>query len=777
MVTVDSGILLALALIPSLVSSQSIRARRMNPRNYGKGIQQGDRWIPCGDEYCHPNRGKCVDQPNGESECECIDGWEGDGRECMKDRDECVKDDPCPDNATCSNTSPDSHPYPFYKCECNDGFFSTSTDKHGDAVCTDSPPVSNIEEYPKESTLDECYSRCPWQRGDCFENANGNYECVCDDGYTYDNDEDECKDIDECDEDYPCPPKDEGGFCVDYDPDHPEFQKWKCGCRKGYIATGIDEHGATGCKPEFTSSSTVASAPCDNNACCEEETCVNDTDGTGYTCQCNTPTGVCCIVEVTENHQDISGVEEPESEPLPESEPCDGRCNDANQECGPNNICICKDGYFPPAGVGGTCQPQNECADSNRNDCDKNANCIEKDPGYSCECKDGYEGDGFNCQDVDECNDKRLNNCNSDEVCINKGGSYECRKITRPPTKAPTNAPKIAQLAIPESLSPSLSSVPSLVPSKLSSTSPSQRQFSSIGKGAVVVGRPFVDKHGNTHLASADVQDDVFWSADCPSNINVKSANHTAAAMNALGKDWTRRALGEHASIASFAAFTIALMSNQAPPQLISESLAAAEDEYRHAETSFEIASLILGEPVEPQAIPPSSHDFGYNLADLALGTAEEGCIGETLSALKAAQEVDEGIDAYDGITDEMKAFLKDKVKTIVLEESRHAMLAWRTVSWVCQEDKLACNETVQKKLAPENLVLALDSFFPEAETQKARMEGEKIFKLLVPYVVNLETNWAVECNDVDESSRVDTEKSLVEQLANIIVEGVICEG
>jgi hypothetical protein len=43
-----------------------------------------------------------------------------------------------------------------------------------------------------------------------------------------------------------------------------------------------------------------------------------------------------------------------------------------------------------------------------------------------------------------------------------------------------------------------------------------------------------------------------------------------------LGEEWKNRAEGEHASIASFAAFTIALMSNQAPPALIQDALSAA---------------------------------------------------------------------------------------------------------------------------------------------------------------------------------------------------------
>ena len=282
-----------------------------------------------------------------------------------------------------------------------------------------------------------------------------------------------------------------------------------------------------------------------------------------------------------------------------------------------------------------------------------------------------------------------------------------------------------------------------------------------------------MDKTGKLLVASAGVNNDASWSADCPSDLN--DSNTTIAANKALGKDWTKRALGEHASIASFAAFTLALMSNQAPPNLISDSLTAAADEYRHAQTSFEIASLLLGDTVEPKAIPPSSHEFGYDRVSLALSTAEEGCIGETLSALEAAREVDAKIDAYEGINDETKALLKDKVQTIVLEESRHAMLAWRTVAWVCQEDKDACKEVLDNKLTPAKMNSALGRFFGAAgEENKARIEGEKIFNILVPYVENQEEA-KVDCDGIDTDMGFDGKTGLLDQLANMIVNGVVC--
>jgi hypothetical protein len=81
-----------------------------------------------------------------------------------------------------------------------------------------------------------------------------------------------------------------------------------------------------------------------------------------------------------------------------------------------------------------------------------------------------------------------------------------------------------------------------------------------------------------------------------------------------LVEDWTQRALGEHSSVASFSVFSIALMTNQAPSDLVNDALNAGLDEVRHAKTSFEIASVLAGRDVRPGPLPPSSHEFHGDL-------------------------------------------------------------------------------------------------------------------------------------------------------------------
>src|SRR5699024_10989536 len=66
------------------------------------------------DNSCSIN-GQCTNSP-GSYQCECDEGFEGDGFNCS-DVDECQSDDNnCSANAQCANT------IGSYQCECNEGF-------------------------------------------------------------------------------------------------------------------------------------------------------------------------------------------------------------------------------------------------------------------------------------------------------------------------------------------------------------------------------------------------------------------------------------------------------------------------------------------------------------------------------------------------------------------------------------------------------------------------------------------------------------------------------
>lgn len=216
-------------------------------------------------------------------------------------------------------------------------------------------------------------------------------------------------------------------------------------------------------------------------------------------------------------------------------------------------------------------------------------------------------------------------------------------------------------------------------------------QYAEIQCRQAVIGRPFINVNGDLIQAEARVMDEPEWnfaSQDKPSPIDTEEKSK----YQAEGMDWTNRALGEHSSIASFALFTIDLMTNNAPPYLIADALQAAMDEYRHARTSFDMASLLTQQNISPGPLPPTSHSFEQDLRGLALRAAEEGCVDETISAMLAAAEVMK-------LTQEdrtMPGQWKEKVEIIAREEARHSALAWRTVDWVCSVDSITCDEVIQ---------------------------------------------------------------------------------
>ena len=218
-----------------------------------------------------------------------------------------------------------------------------------------------------------------------------------------------------------------------------------------------------------------------------------------------------------------------------------------------------------------------------------------------------------------------------------------------------------------------------------------------------VIGRPFVDATGGSLQAMPYVEagEQSLTGESLGKIYSSRRGNVTSHGRYLLVEDWTQRALGEHASVASFSAFSIALMTNQAPRDLVSDALKAGLDEVRHAKTSFDIASILAGRDVRPGPLPPSSHEFHGDLRALALGVAREGCVDETLSAFAATFEVDHITEVlekeiqdslYSNIERDTLAFIRDELVKIAMDESNHSALAWRTLNWVCTVDPGACD-------------------------------------------------------------------------------------
>ncbi len=140
-----------------------------------------------------------------------------------------------------------------------------------------------------------------------------------------------------------------------------------------------------------------------------------------------------------------------------------------------------------------------------------------------------------------------------------------------------------------------------------------------------------------------------------------------------LARAWEQDGLLEHASVASFARFSIELMSFGAPADLVALAHEAALDEIRHARACFALASAYRGTPVAPTALPvPSALTLATSLAALARAAVEEGVIGETLASLMAAEEA--------SLTED--PVVRGVLEGIASDEARHAELAVRAVVW-----------------------------------------------------------------------------------------------
>ncbi len=145
----------------------------------------------------------------------------------------------------------------------------------------------------------------------------------------------------------------------------------------------------------------------------------------------------------------------------------------------------------------------------------------------------------------------------------------------------------------------------------------------------------------------------------------------------ALAEAWLSNALMEHASIAAFARFTLELLAVGAPADLIRDSNAAALDETRHAAQCFALASRYAGDALGPGPLVVDGALDGVSLEKLVVTTIAEGCIGETIAAIEAAER---GAHATDPVVREVLAGISE-------DETRHAELAWRFVAWALARD------------------------------------------------------------------------------------------
>ncbi|HVY49853.1 MAG TPA: ferritin-like domain-containing protein [Minicystis sp.] len=202
--------------------------------------------------------------------------------------------------------------------------------------------------------------------------------------------------------------------------------------------------------------------------------------------------------------------------------------------------------------------------------------------------------------------------------------------------------------------------------------SPSQCCY-AVTESYCELGRPFVVAGRRRVAAIAARAAARDWS---DARLTPDTAGLSAEAREALAAAWSADGLLEHASVAAFSRFSLELMALGAPRDLVRGAHEAALDEVRHAELCFALASAYAGAAVEPERLDVGVDlDLARDLASLAVRAFDEGCVGETIAAIVAAEQLAHATDPA----------VRAALERISADEARHAELAWRTAAWAVE--------------------------------------------------------------------------------------------
>jgi len=167
------------------------------------------------------------------------------------------------------------------------------------------------------------------------------------------------------------------------------------------------------------------------------------------------------------------------------------------------------------------------------------------------------------------------------------------------------------------------------------------------------------------------------YRTDWVTPLGVSVAGLNRKTRRALAKHWSGVAAMEHASVASFARFSLQLMALGAPPELLLETQAAGADEVQHARTTFGIASAFAGVDVGPGPLSLDGVTMNTDTLSILRGLVMEACVGETLGVAEAHAAADAATDPA----------ISAALRQIAEDETRHSALAWKTLRWMLEEN------------------------------------------------------------------------------------------
>jgi hypothetical protein len=185
----------------------------------------------------------------------------------------------------------------------------------------------------------------------------------------------------------------------------------------------------------------------------------------------------------------------------------------------------------------------------------------------------------------------------------------------------------------------------------------------------IACGRPFL-VDGHARLAPVAARSDYGTVlAPCLDGLD-------AVARARLSHAWLDVGRMEHASIAAFARFCLQLLELGAPHALLVAAQTAMADETEHTRLAFGLASHYAGKRLGPGALPLDGALRESRLEDVLQLVLREGCVGETVAALEAAEALAHTRDPV----------VRSVLERIARDEQAHAELAWRFVAWALHE-------------------------------------------------------------------------------------------
>ncbi len=180
------------------------------------------------------------------------------------------------------------------------------------------------------------------------------------------------------------------------------------------------------------------------------------------------------------------------------------------------------------------------------------------------------------------------------------------------------------------------------------------------------IGRPLIVQEEQRFAPSIRRTD---WAATVRPDCTSLSPHLKAA----LAQHFRHMAAMEHASIASFARFSLELLALGAPPSLLLAVQKAGADEVVHAQRAYAMASAYSGEPTGPGRLNMTGVRPNTDEVDIVRALVVEACVGETIAAAEAM--------ALAGmVTDPALKALYTQVSE---DESRHAELGYRSLAWL----------------------------------------------------------------------------------------------